>query len=428
MAARSTADLTRDYIRTSQYLTGLSVAVGDLILSGNKLVNIAGYTARVSELLEMVNRLEERGFNYFCCLFFLIFILFFILIFKTTFSELNQCQGSQPFVIREDGSSENVPQNGKPASSAEERALSESRHAEFERMLAEWKRRCDERAPEAVDVHRVQVPNGGTIVIGDDIEFDGVDLVSPDGKLLVKDLTCRVERGVNVMVTGPNGSGKSSLFRVIGELWPLQSGVLTKPPKSSILFLPQKPYLVLGTLRDQLIYPHSIKQMVQRGVSDSDLKALLSIVDPAGLILKEWSLGEVRDWNASFSGGQKQRVAFCRLFYHRPAFAILDECTSAVSSDVRRFVTFYVVVLIRLYIYISLCVCRWKTRCTRRAKHWASRCSPCRIASRCVVITTTCWRSKAAWLVAGNGMSLTRTTSTLRSFNIKKEKKLVLVF
>lgn len=72
----------------------------------------------------------------------------------------------------------------------------------------------------------------------------------------------------NVVVTGPNGSGKSSLFRVLGELWPLQCGTITKPGAEDILFVPQKPYLVLGTLRDQIIYPHSHDDMRRHGVTD----------------------------------------------------------------------------------------------------------------------------------------------------------------
>lgn len=137
--------------------------------------------------------------------------------------------------------------------------------------------------------------------------------------------------GVNVMVTGPNGAGKSSLFRVIGELWPLHNGVLTKPKKEEILFVPQKPYLVLGTLRDQIIYPHTVEDMkvnsrlpdtfgllIQKlGVTDDDLKMLLAIVDPPQKITTDWSWDEVRDWFYAFSGGQKQRVAMARLFYHR---------------------------------------------------------------------------------------------------------------
>jgi len=154
------------------------------------------------------------------------------------------------------------------------------------------------------------------------------------GKLLVKHLSFEVTPGRNVMVTGPNGSGKSSLFRVIGELWPLHSGTLTKPRNEDFLFVPQKPYQVLGTLRDQIIYPHSIEQMKNRGVTDQDLERLLDIVDPTAIIKTQWGWDEVKDWINTFSGGQKQRVAMARLFYHRPLFAILDECTSAVSDEV----------------------------------------------------------------------------------------------
>ena len=84
--------------------------------------------------------------------------------------------------------------------------------------------------------------------------------------------------------------GKSSLFRIIGELWPLHSGVLIKPHKEEILFVPQKPYLVLGTLRDQIIYPHEYEDMQKLGVTDADLARLLAIVDPARNILTEWSV------------------------------------------------------------------------------------------------------------------------------------------
>lgn len=138
-----------------------------------------------------------------------------------------------------------------------------------------------------------------TVAKNADIAFENVDLVSPDGKLLVKSLTFTVKRGTNVMVTGPNGSGmfgvcfskshflqlftgKSSLFRglfdfkrfdfflfshstVIGGLWPLHCGHVTRPPQRDVLFVPQKPYLVIGTLRDQLIYPHTPEQMRARG-------------------------------------------------------------------------------------------------------------------------------------------------------------------
>jgi len=98
--------------------------------------------------------------------------------------------------------------------------------------------------------------------------------------------------------------------------------------------VPQKPYLVQGTLRDQIIYPHSRAEMNAMGVTDADLEKLLQIVDPANGILGAWSWDDENDWFMAFSGGQKQRVAMARLFYHRPLFAILDECTSAVSDEV----------------------------------------------------------------------------------------------
>lgn len=87
----------------------------------------------------------------------------------------------------------------------------------------------------------------------------------------------------------PLPPGKSSLFRVIGELWPLHSGILTKPLKEDILFVPQKPYLVLGTLRDQIIYPHEREEMERLGVTDEDLAQLLAIVDPENNMLSQWS-------------------------------------------------------------------------------------------------------------------------------------------
>merc|ERR1719231_1756989 len=175
----------------------------------------------------------------------------------------------------------------------------------------------------------------GAVLEGETVRFEAVQIVSPDGRHLVQQpLEFSVPRGTNIMVTGPNGCGKSSLFRVLGGLWPPHKGVVTKPGKSDIMFVPQRPYLVMGTLRDQIIYPDSLETMATRGATDADLANLLRLVDPPGTLLERWDFDTEMNWALALSGGQKQRVAMARLFYHQPAYAILDECTSACSDDV----------------------------------------------------------------------------------------------
>ncbi|KAK2569552.1 ATP-binding cassette sub-family D member 3 [Acropora cervicornis] len=146
-------------------------------------------------------------------------------------------------------------------------------------------------------------PSKGQIVQVD--HLISVPLVTPNGDVLIKELSFEVRSGMNVLVCGPNGCGKSSLFRILGELWPLFGGKLVKPNKSKLFYIPQRPYMTLGTLRDQ--------------------------VHLENILEREGSWDVIQDWMDVLSGGEKQRIAMARLFYHRPQFAILDECTSAVG-------------------------------------------------------------------------------------------------
>jgi ABC-type uncharacterized transport system fused permease/ATPase subunit len=176
--------------------------------------------------------------------------------------------------------------------------------------------------------------NGGKIVIGDNLKFEDVPILSPNGDVLVEKMNFEIKPGMHLMITGPNGCGKSSLFRIMGQLWPVTGGVLHKPDLKNIFYIPQRPYLPSGTLRDQLIYPHEYEEMIATGGSDEQLIEVLGQVRLAYLVEREGGFDKVNDWNDVLSGGEKQRMAMGRLIYHKPKYAILDECTSAVSIDV----------------------------------------------------------------------------------------------
>ncbi|CAI5441285.1 unnamed protein product [Caenorhabditis angaria] len=175
----------------------------------------------------------------------------------------------------------------------------------------------------------------GTLITQDNIiRFEDVPLVTPNGDTLIESLSFEVPSGRNVLVCGPNGCGKSSLFRTLGELWPVFGGTLTKPAKGRLFYVPQRPYMTLGTLRDQIIYPDTIYDMTKKGLKDEHLVEMLEYVQLTHILEREGGWGAVQDWMDVLSGGEKQRIAMARLFYHKPQFAILDECTSAVSVDV----------------------------------------------------------------------------------------------
>jgi len=176
----------------------------------------------------------------------------------------------------------------------------------------------------------------GTIIEGDDIEFKEVPIVSPNGDVLVRKLSFHVRPGEHLLIVGPNGCGKSSLFRILGGLWPVYGGTVRKPRFEDIFYIPQRPYLSRGTLRQQIIYPDGIREMRDKGVTDADLFRILSVVEIEHIVERQGGWDAEAEWTDVLSGGLQQRVAMARLFYHAPKYAILDECTSSVTLEIER--------------------------------------------------------------------------------------------
>uniref|UniRef100_A0A4W3H979 ATP-binding cassette sub-family D member 3 n=1 Tax=Callorhinchus milii TaxID=7868 RepID=A0A4W3H979_CALMI len=259
------AELLEDYYQSGRMLLRLSQALGRIVLAGREMTRLAGFTARITELMQVLKELNSGKYE------------------RTMVSQLDKGSESQ---------------SALPL-----------------------------------------IPGSGKIIILDRvIKFEHVPLVTPNGDVLIQDLSFEVRSGTNVLVCGPNGCGKSSLFRCLGELWPLFGGRLTKPDRGKLFYVPQRPYMTLGTLRDQVIYPDTIEDQRRKGISDLVLKDYLGNVQLGHILDREGGWDCIQDWMDVLSGGEKQRMAMARLFYHKPQFAILDECTSAVSVDVEGYI------------------------------------------------------------------------------------------
>ena len=186
--------------------------------------------------------------------------------------------------------------------------------------LAGFNKALDQVRAEATiqGIRRDETPAGG-------LGLEDVNLDLPDGRALVQHISFALRPGDTALISGPSGSGKSTLFRAIAGIWPFGRGRVSMPASGRVLFLPQKPYLPLGTLREVVSYPTP-----PAGVTDTALREALEAV---GLPQLGDRLDESANWALRLSPGEQQRIAFARALLQKPEWLFLDEATSAVDES-----------------------------------------------------------------------------------------------
>ncbi|KAJ6251884.1 atp-binding cassette [Anaeramoeba flamelloides] len=203
------------------------------------------------------------------------------------------------------------------------------------------------------------IPNKFTKIkiVNNAIKFINVDCYTPDNHLLVRNLSFSVSKpSESLLITGSSGTGKTSVIRILGGLWKGRSGIIKRPKISTktIMILCQQPYIPIATLRGQITYPEIAAKEIkttelmteQEDKGDQKIEKILRFVGLGHLIDQKINSGKCDtvnevlssygNFNSSLSPGEKQRISFGRIIYHKPRFAILDESTSALETDVEK--------------------------------------------------------------------------------------------
>ena len=195
--------------------------------------------------------------------------------------------------------------------------------------IAEWRSVVQRLVgfQEALDRVRAHAGSGDGIRREDgaapSLAVENVDLALPGGAALISGVNLALAPGESALLSGPSGAGKSTLIRAIAGIWPFGRGQI-HVPRGSVLFLPQKPYLPIGTLREVISYPTPAG-----GVDDEVLREALEVV---GLPELAGRLDEAGHWALQLSPGEQQRIAFARALVQKPDWLFLDEATSAVDE------------------------------------------------------------------------------------------------
>ncbi|MBM3619750.1 MAG: ABC transporter ATP-binding protein/permease [Alphaproteobacteria bacterium] len=201
----------------------------------------------------------------------------------------------------------------------------------YYRSLAEWRAVMHRLRGFDDAVAAAEAREGGPEMRRDaasTVAIDKLTLALPDGRKLVEGVSLSFEPGARTLVMGPSGSGKSTLFRALAGIWPFGEGRVHIPTGARTLFLPQKPYLPIASLRDAVRYPDPANN-----AGDDTLREALRAVRLGHL---EDRLDEVAHWGQRLSPGEQQRLAIARALLYKPDWLFLDEATASVDEEIER--------------------------------------------------------------------------------------------
>ncbi|MEO1351473.1 MAG: ABC transporter ATP-binding protein/permease [Cyanobacteria bacterium J06635_15] len=208
------------------------------------------------------------------------------------------------------------PENGHPENGDLETSPPETEPEDVESMET------------AVDAEAIPDPHPLIIrEVASELALHHLTLQTPNyQRTLIENLSLELKPQSSLLVTGPSGCGKSSLLRAIAGLWDSGKGLIQRPELEHLLFLPQKPYMILGSLRQQLLYPYPDTE-----IEDARLEAVLTGVNLPDLAERFGGFDAAAEWGDVLSLGEQQRLSFARVLLHQPTYVILDEATSALD-------------------------------------------------------------------------------------------------